>query len=727
MSTSDVVVVDLRGGGVAPADPAGGVVVVDDAADLVAHAETYMSLVGADMVTAVVCLAVGEAATGDPLDGVVLTLPPALRHATVLWIGNPTGVEWAPDSAAPRPAAHRGDTLDSLVAALRDPHLFDRVIAAAEELPASAANPGVRLVSHSADLAELAEARAAAVRSLCAGDQPATHDLSAGLGRTPLLSGQIGVVLSGPVQAARADAVRRLAEVERLAGVLGTVKALLGTARSTAGLSDQVVWAGQAAENYRAGVVELLNRVDGHLQVGDPSVESVREMGVPAPREADPAEVTRHLRTVVDERLRAGAALPAVARELRQLVATSRPQGCMAALDEARAIGPLSLTAPGFRRWPLGLGALPVVFLSCAAMVYLLGPGWSGWLAGVLLAAAWTGAGWLLLARRPGVDSFSATAPPAFGVYGSTALGGAVLAGIGLVFTTPKRMPPLVADIVAVALVLVCFAVVATSWKAAARRWQAALRVAPVRDAISQLTRIAEDTASQAWLPVERKRAIAAAATAVADGVHEVANALADAGNRLFLAPDTASGGGAEQMARPVPRELYTVVRGDLLDVCRAALDPAWPAAEAATRTAAGVYAQRLERLLGEYGAEVRGRGLLSATGFSSDQATRDELLVRTWQESPAALAALRTRVDDDMTQLCAGGHLRYLNRTASPQLVRFAPARLRVALGRDSVHSGVSNDPGIAWSGAGEFVGALRLLPLRSESVRHAPGGSDK
>ncbi|WP_157440416.1 hypothetical protein [Actinokineospora inagensis] len=725
MRTSEVVVVDLRHGGSPPSSPAGGVVVVDSADQLAVHAEVYLSLVGADMVTDVICVAVGESGTGDPLDGVVLTMPPALRHATVLWVGDPVGVEWAPEHTVPRPAARPGEDLDALVAALRDPTLFDRVVAAAEELPAAAASPGIRLVSHAVDRTELAEARAAAVRSLCAADQPATDDISVTIRQSFLLGGHEGAVLTGPVRDARVEALRRLADVAALAKQVGTPQALLGTARPTGSIATQTAWAGQAAENYRLGVGELLNRMDGQLQVGHPSVDAVRELGAPAPRDVDGHEIAGALRQAVDARLAAGAALPTVSRELRQLAASAKPQGCVSALDQVAAIGPLSLSLPEFRRWPIPILALPLIFLTCAAVAFLLGPGWTGWLAGALLASGWTCAGWLFLARRPGPEGepgFGTVVPAALSVYGLSSLVGAVAGALprGLVTELARPlMPELVADLLAVAVVLVSAVVVAFSWRGAVRQWRAAFAIDGVRTAIGELTTVADDTTAREWLPLLRRRATAAAAAEVAAGLDEVAGTLVDTGDQLFPPPALSVPGG-QQMARPVPRELYTVVRGDLVDLARTALQPAWPAAESALRANPGVYAARLERLVDEYSTEVRRRGLLSSTTHSSDNSTRDDMLNRTWQESPDALAALRTHAGADMTQLCAGGQLRYLSTAVEPVLVRFAPAQLRRALSRDSVHTGLAGDPSVVWSEGGEFVGALRLLPLRAESVLH-------
>jgi hypothetical protein len=731
MGTSKVVLLDLRG---APDDTppqiAGGVVVLDDADSLLKHAETYLSLLGEDMVPAVVCVAVGESGTNNPLDGAVLTVPPALRHATVLWVGDPHGVDWAPDSAPPRPADQPGNALDSLVAVLQVPAVFDRVVAVAGELPSAAANPGIRLVSSAADPVVLSETRAAAVRSLCATDRAPSHGMGAALLKLDAPHDQEGAVLSGPVAKARADAVRRLDHVAELARVLGTPKALFGTQRPTEHLGSQVVWAGQAAENYRRYLVELLNRMDGQLQIEHPPVEKVMELGVQDSREARGGEIVAGLRQLVDDRLDDGTPLPVLAQELRFGATTSGPQGCTGALETVGQRQPLALDMPEFSEWPLSLATLPLAFLTCGVLAFLLGPGWLGWVAGGLLAAAWFGSGWLLLARRPGKETergLGLALLPAMFTYGVAAVLGVLAGGF-----TAKYVRELVhisllnTQLLIVGAVALSVAAVVLSWRWAVRRWRKRLQVAALRNTVADLTRITEETAAREWQPMRRRRAVATAASEVAGGLEEIARTLEEAGSRLFVAPvlEPATDG-SPQMIRAVPQELYSVVRSDLVDLCREALVPAWPAAEAARRTPAGVYAQRLDRLLGEYGARVRRHGLMTAPEFGRDLAPRDALMTRVWSESPAASTALRTGVGGDMTQLCRSGQLGYLSTVAAPGLVRFAPQQLRRVLERDSAHHRLAADPGIAWSEGGEFVGALRLLPLRPESVRQVLGGA--
>jgi hypothetical protein len=729
VNTSNVVVLDLRESPEdLPAGLAGGVVVLDAADSLIKHADTYMSLVGEDMVTSVICVAIGESIVDKLGDGTVLAMPPVLRYATVLWIGDPRGVDWAPRSSTPRPVESQAEALDLLVGALRVPAVFDRVVAVADQLSGAAANPGVRVISGAAQPDELATARSAAVQSLCSTDHPTSQRLTETVRGLDAAHDPAGAALTGPLAVAGADAVKRLHHVNDLARTLGTWRALIGSNRPTENLGSQVAWAGQAAEKYRAYLAELLNRMDGQLQTGHPAVESVIQLGAQDPRPARGTEIAAGLRQVVDERLNAGAPLPVMVSELRFAAAATNPQGCAAALDDVRGRSPLSLAMPAFGRWPIPLRALPLIFFSCTTLTVLAGGGWFGRMWGGLLAVAWFASGWLLLGRRPGPQSehgMRAALNEAVPGYGLVGLGG-VLAGVIVAKVAPglRSVPDSISQLTIVAGFLIAAATAVMSWFLAVRRWRGKFRAPELLGTVTELTKLTEEVIAREWQPMRRRRAIAVAAEEVAAGLEEIGEALRDAGNRLFIATLSEPGNGAPPVPRPAPPELYHVVRADLVDVCRGALAPVWPAAEVASRTSPGVYARRLEGLLGEYGAHVRAHGLMTSPELTRDVAPRDALMARIWSETPAAFAALRTGADGDMTQLCRSGQLGYLSAGAPPGLIRFAPTRLRWVLERDSAHQRLAADPEIAWSEDGELVGALRLLPLRPESVRHVVGG---
>lgn len=732
MDTTNVVLVDLREApGDLPSRLAGGVLVLDHADSLVKHAEIYLSLMGEALVTAVVCVAIGESGTTNPLDGHVLTVPAVLREATVLWVGDPHGVEWAMDAATPRLPVNRTAAFDELVAALQVPTVFDRVVTMTEDLGSPAVNPGVRVASIATDLAGLAEARAAAVRSLSATDQAPNQNLSTRIRQLDATHDAHGTVLTGPVGAAGHEAGRRLSTVAGLAGTLGTWRALVGDHRPTEHLGDEVAQAGRSVEAYRLGLLELLSRMDGHLLRGDdPPIEKVVELGVHDPREARVGEIAAGLRLVVETRLDEHASLTTLAHELRYASATSGPQGCSLALAEVGRTGPLALPMPAMRRWPISLAMLPLVVLTCALSVLLAGRGWPGWLAGGVLAACWFSSGWLLLARRPGSlreVGFTTSFPRAILGYGlSAALG---MAG-GVTATGPVLdavdISWLTSQIALVGVALLWPVVTWLSWRSAVRRWRTALPVDNLIATLAGLTRLAEEVTVREWLPMRRRRAIAAAAAEVAGALEEITRTLRDSGNRLFVAPGASSNQlSAPPHGRSAPKEVYDVVREDLSDLCRRALDPAWPAAEAGRRSTPGLYAGVLDRLLGEYGAVIRRHGLTGAPGRGGENGPRGALLSRLWSETPALAGVLAPGASRPMTQLCRGGQLPYLSTAGAATLLRFAPVRLRRVLERDGAEQGLATDPDMTWSEGAELVGALRLVPLRPESVHRVIGGA--
>ncbi|WP_157358206.1 hypothetical protein [Amycolatopsis alba] len=722
MNTTEVALVDLRTGG-CPPEPSGRVVVLDDADSLVEHAESYLALTGEEMVTGVVCVAVGESVNAEgPHDGAVLEIPAALTYAAILWAGDTRGVEWAPGSKAPRPATGT-DSLDSLIAALCVPEVFDQVLAAAERT-GPATSPGVRVVPVGPDAQELAEARDAVVRRLGSGEAAVSP---AGLKDLRSIGGERPpdrAELADPVRAAGAEAARRVRLTGSLVAQLGTAQAVFGSRRPTARLGEHFAWASEAAENHRLFLVEVLDRVDGHLESGYPLLDDVLDLGVPAPVEVDRRQLVTDLRDHVDRRVEAGVSLPGLARELRMAAASAAPQGCAATLQKIREHPAPVLVMPRFSRWPLSLAAIPWIFFSCFALTVLLGPGLGGWVAGGLLAAAWFGAGWLLLSRSPtpeGERGFDATLPPALLAYAIAAVAGVFTRFSPETVLLSSLISPLAAQSLSVAVVAISACVVVFGWRSAVRRWQAAVDSAVLLETIARLTGLAENAVGREWVPMRRHAAIAVAATEVASSLEEIGRELERSGELLFSGP---SDGPGREPRHSVPPEVYDVVRGDVADLVMAALEPVWPATESGRDVTPGVLSKGFDRLLHRYDTHVRRRGLLAPPEFGRDRRARDALTARVWAESADSPAVLRMAADADLTQLCRSSQLRFLRTVNEPELIRFAPAQVRRVLAEQGTARPVTADPRITWSESGEVVGALRLSPLRPESVRKSWGG---
>ncbi|MFC7612880.1 hypothetical protein ACFQV2_03700 [Actinokineospora soli] len=348
-------------------------------------------------------------------------------------------------------------------------------------------------------------------------------------------------MLTGPMHAAKAQAVLQFTALRKLAHTVGGVRGLFGDDRPTDRLGKQVAWAERATETYRRGVVELLDRMDGHLQLGSPPVDAVLELGVQRPWEVDGAEVATELERVVGGRIDGGASLAALAEQMRRAAAVAAPQGCAAALEQVRARGPVTLPMPPFPVWPLPLTSVPVTAVTCALTAFFAGPGLSAWLFGGLLALLWFATGWFLLGRRPEADGeagFGPALPQAAPVYGLPALLGTVAGALAdPVAGVSHDSPALVGHVVLLLSAGTCLASAVLGWRSAARRWRAKLTDESLHAAVEEFTAVAERAVADEWLPLRRRQGLAAAAGEVGSALTEVAETLADAGNRLFIAP----------------------------------------------------------------------------------------------------------------------------------------------------------------------------------------------
>jgi hypothetical protein len=710
-----------------PPRPNGRIVVLDDADTLRKHADVYRRLVAEPMVTGLICVAVGEAGPDAMVAGVALTLPRELRpdgeHRTgVLWVGDPDGVEWAP-RAAPRFADRPVSGLDDLIAAVQVDEIFDRVLVAAAEMPGAVAGPGIRLVHGPSDPAALAAAAASAARALCAPDDSASRGLAEEALRLDAEHDPAVPALTAPVATAAGETRRRLDRATALARTLGSPWSLFPAGRPTAGIGTELPAAGRAAEAHRRLLETLLNRMDGHLEDGRPAMADVIELGVAEPRPARGREITAGLRRIVDDRLDQGVTLTALGQELRFAEALSAPQGVGRHLERVRRITVPPVEIPRFRRWPLSLWTLPVVALTGLATVVLSGPGRDGPLLGALLALIWFVAGWLLLARRPPERGFAATLPAAaltYGLSGVAGVAGGVLARPYL----PDDFPVLAAPMALFGgFALLAVVLAGIGWRSAARQWGAGLPIGGLRDVLTELDDITRQACLTEWQPMRRRRAVSAVAGAAAAGVEAIRATLAEQGDTL-LAERRRRHGASEPAITAPATELYDVLRGDLVCLGRAALDRVWAGSETPTVASAADAVRHLRRLLDEYREHVERYGVLSPFLPGGDQGPRDALMTRAWITTPAARDTLRGRPADEMTQLGDSRQITYLSGHIEPTLIRFGPARLGLLLERDPTDVPLTQDPGIAWTASSEFVGAVRLLPLRPESIRYGWDG---
>jgi hypothetical protein len=641
-------------------------------------------------------------------------------------------VSWGAARDQPRPLrSQRRISLERFIAALEVPEVFDAVRLEARKLPGRAASPGLALFSGATDLEDLAEARASAVRELTTAwpEQPVSADLRdalAKLGADP--QQPTSAVLGPPVTLDRQQANEQLQRAEQSARALGSLRLLWAPDRPGQLLALAVVRAGEAAEQYRNTIGELLNRIDGQLRRGDTSVAQVVEMGVRQPFPLSPPAVVEGLRTAVHQRLAQEPSLATLGTQLRHEATTRQPQGCPHQLDELRRMGPLQREFPASKRWPIPLSVLPLVFLTCAVASFAAPEGPLAWVVGAAAALGWAMPGWLLLARWPcpqgerGLDG-AALAFVAYFLAGllGTAAGVAAPRLFGLLTPSSLTRQLLIAGVVVVVVV-----VVVLSWLGAAKRLVNTLALPDLGTAIQRITNLAHEVVRDEWQPSERKRVVAGALNEAADGLLEISQTLRHANPPPPVQPPRATPDDVEAgIPRVLPAELLAIVRADLVALSMAALAPAWRATELGRRSDTGTYTWHTERLLAEYDAQVRRGGLMSLPTSGANGDLRSQLLVRMWSETPAARDAVRIRGAADMVQLCNGHQLSDLSGDGEPSMVRFAPKSVRPILEPD--HPDRGDGPQglqVVWTTTAELAGALRLLPLRPAAICTEQGG---
>ncbi|MFG1607797.1 hypothetical protein [Actinoplanes sp. NPDC049265] len=725
-----VTLIDLRRRDTSPPDrPDGRMLVLDEAETLLKHADVYRDLIGRPTVSGLICVAVGDAGPETLVDGVALAVPAALRpdgeaRGAVVWAGDPHGLDWAPH-AAPHVPESRRPALDGLIAALRVTEVFDAVLAAAAEMPGSVVGPAVRLAHGAAGGTAAGEVAAAAARSLCEPGEGGSPALPAAARRVDAEHDPAGPLLARPIAGHARDARRRVDDLIEVVRKLGTGWALVGPNRPTAVVGASMRESARATGAYQAGLDQLLGDMDGHIEEGRPPLTEVRAHGVAEPQPAREPEILTGLHELVDRRLGQDVTFPELAAELRAAAAHSAPQGVSAVQERVRALPASPGALPKFPRRPLSLWTLPLIALTCLAVVLLSGPG-TDWLPmGLLLTLVWTVAGWVLLARRPlaaGEQGFGRSARGAFLTYGLSGLLG-VAAGYALRQNLDPPRPPYPMALLGL-LMLTAVVVAVRAWRAAVRDWSTRLPLARLRAAVTTMDDAAAEACVTEWQPMRRRRAIAGVAEAAADGVQAIGEVLDAQAADLFPPPRPRPAEDTDALPVVALPELFQVVRGDLVDLGRTALGPVWSAAGAPYRSADADVRREFGRLLKHYREHVDRHGVLSPFSPDADPGLRQKLMARIWNRSPAWRAALAGQPGDELTQLCHDGQLAYLSRAAEPRMIRFAPHGLLEVLRRDATDQRIADDPGVVWTRSSELVGVLRLLPLRPESIRHGWDG---
>ncbi|WP_433261846.1 hypothetical protein ACQPZF_27925 [Actinosynnema sp. CS-041913] len=649
----------------------------------------------------VICVVVGSTAKTD--SGAELRLPAVLSQdgSAVLWVGDPRGVWWSPDSVRGLPSS--ADTragLDELVEALAIGDVFDEVVERARKIPHATASPGLHTVSGYIEPGQVTAAVWQAVPRLTAQGGGAVDLVTPPEpdGRTE----DTGFVIEGSEldqawQRAARQAHYADTSVQRLSGWAG----LLGLEDATAA-RDAVVATGDELDAFADVVRATADEVSARSMSG--SSVALSDLGLPPRLPVEPDEVANRLRTRVTDELRGGRSLTELAAGLRGGATWLAPGGSRQVgrqLDEAypAELGARLKEPAVFRRW-----VLPVVTLPLAAVgigVAALLPG-AFWLLGPVLGLAWVCAVLRTSLSRPRVGESQA-------VRLLPALTHAAVAAVGVVVARalPWPVPVELTAPVTVAAVVGLVVLLGLSWRRAVREWHAAVATGEAVAAVARIRVVLEDLVDRGWRQADRLRFWS-------DAMRTVAGALDDAAT--VLRGIAAEGEPAHVV---VDNPLVSpVVADDLADLTLEVLAPCW-AGLASRRGLEGVglgVGDRVQHLFGEYRMHLADKGVQAAPPFGRTDGNRELLITETLRRVPEIEAVTQRTGREEMRQLCAPRDLAELKHEAKDiQIVRFAPLLAQPHLAEAAVDTLLET----CWTTSTLAAGVVRLVPLRGEVVR--------
>ncbi|MGZ3143735.1 hypothetical protein ACVDFE_17415 [Lentzea chajnantorensis] len=680
--------------------PSSRVLVVDTTDALGTHPEWYERLARLPQVTGVVLVAVGPLDHGD---GPVLRMPSALTGVGVtLWVNDAPGVPW--EGGSQPPGAGRGEsTVDDLLAALRFPGVFDRVLQEVRRMPHQSANPGVAVDYAAVEPGLTRALKLRALRQLVAtGVAARLHDREsaelASVVRGATDGETVPVLPGSPLHEAMTAARDRVAAASRAVDALRGLGGLLGTGRTHRVVLSRLADAGEAVARYHGLTRRVLEDVDSSLAEGYPPPTELVAQGLPSPAPVNSVELADSLRKAVTTELAGGRTLPGLADQARglgnQLGATRSLAVTGEVVDADAATWMRGLTAPPpFRPWPTPMAhLLPVVFVTCLLASWL--PGMSWWPAAGL-AVLWLFLVALLFARAPG----SPAAGPQLAV---TALVAAV-SGTAGVFLRAVPSPGAAAG-AAVAAGLGVSAVVAVvlGWNRAVDAWTAAVPVRRAAALTRQLTEQVTRTIEDRWLPADRNRRLADALLVVAGGLDAVSGVFSD------VIRDRREEGG-QVLSGDSSAGLADVLHHDLVAIALEVLRPSFEEIASQMPLSGDSHRAflRAQDLMSGYNDHLDHAGLRELPPFVTDEGPRRRLAATLWRSSDASRRVLLLTERSRMTQLCAAEDIRLLQADGAVVL-HFASADMDLP----------PADTGEVVRTRGDAVGALRLTPILARYV---------
>jgi hypothetical protein len=687
-----------------------------------------------------------------------LTKPFVLRETPTLWVCDARGVGWAMGGAQPASLNTVGDDpldaapLSTLIDALRQPALFDKLVEQIAAMPSATAAPGLHAVLGRVEDGLLDDALRQAIDT--AVSPSADFDPSA-LPPPHLVAEPLGLLLGistsrfadaaplrsdGQVSTAVRACRDRVTDAKADALGLPRPRTLLLSPNAAYAVGGQLRDVAEDLADLRGNIADQFTGYDGRRT--DPTRRRALEsLGVDLtpPRGADPAAVGRALRNLAETALLEGHPVADVTGWFDDLADRVEPSGSAVYVDELRTRccpdtlldqldAPsrisLSLAAPG-ALIPAALGCL-------LAQMWRPAHGVTAALAaiaiGLVTLAVVTATGWRLASAR-------ITGPDDSGRLDLLALVGAgVVGAVGGWYVAKRLTPP---DPVALALLAIggvtLLAWPLVVWQHAAARWQAGFDDA--LDALDRTASLVSRVALAEWvlgdlrhLTRQFAQSTASALRAMRSVLEEHAEELRD---RTVALPPVATPAVDVEVGRLVSShigEVVTVVVRDVVDLERTVLRRLWSdldnnALEAPTRWAG----DETRTQLAAYWEHLSRDGIHASPPFGGPAPERARLVDAVWKESERFVAVLDAAVTDPgIFQLCGAQHLKLLEIEPDlATLIRFAPLAARRALDGQRGDSGAGpaserrpEPTNLVWTDGGQSAGVLRLARPRGGVV---------
>ncbi|MER6946749.1 hypothetical protein ABT294_22215 [Nonomuraea sp. NPDC000554] len=250
-------------------------------------------------------------------------------------------------------------------------------------------------------------------------------------------------------------------------------------------------------------------------------------------------------------------------------------------------------------------------------------------------------------------------------------------------------------------------------WHHSLGLWRNQLALPEAVRAVGELRTLVARVAVSEWMLAEPRRHTSNAARTLASAIGEICDRLAatltDWSKAEVQGKATGTGLDEEVTVRLRDRggQLREVIAGDLFDAVDGWLRPAWPLLEQGAYQDVRVgLDERVNGTMRQYRYHLTHLGVQEKPDFATRDSGRQGLVDAVWRQSPQVEGALRVGPGERMLQLCGDRDLAALERRA--HVVRFAPRAVRSP----------AHPAGVIWTGAGQYAGTLRLVPLRSGAV---------